>query len=643
MNLAVTLLVAVAIAAIIGTVLQQNQPYPDYVLKFGPFWFEIFKILDLFDVYSSSWFLTILTFLVVSTAVCVYRNTPRMLQDMRDYREQTHARTLERLPHSYRWHNGLDTASCVDYARASLERHRYRYKTTDFGRKLLIAAKKGSGSRLGYLFTHVAIVIICIGGLIDGNVPLKFAEMRGDITVETRRIPASEVPMQSTLPPDNLSFRANIDIAEGSAADFAFIDFKDGYLVQQLPFTIKVADFLIEYYDSGQPKSFESDLVILDSDLPEPIESKISVNHPFSYKGYTIYQNSFGDGGSKLNLKLRPLRDPAPIAQQIQVTVKEPYRLNGLMLEISDFRPFNVNPDPIGVKKFRNDGPSFQFKLRRPTGEASEYLNYMQPIEREGAYYYLSGIRNSPAEEFRYWAVPADAERSPERFLKLLAALNDPETVERVALFTARSAATAKTSAYEEQRRVADFMIRLNRSYLNGGINAIVDQIDPAATEEKRREVAELHAMVLNRFLRNVYLDVLRSEGVETGKELGDFDQRFFEDALNTIDVLHLYGSPFFVEIRNFDHIEATGLQITKAPGKLLVFPGCLLLVLGVFFMFYLPQRRIWFVLEQEADQTSLLLAGSAQRNRYDFDREFEGIKAEISGALSRSMASSER
>ena len=79
MNFAITLLVAVAIASIIGTVLQQNQPYPDYILKFGPFWFEVFKSLDLFDVYSSVWFLVILGFLVISTTVCIYRNTPRQL------------------------------------------------------------------------------------------------------------------------------------------------------------------------------------------------------------------------------------------------------------------------------------------------------------------------------------------------------------------------------------------------------------------------------------------------------------------------------------------------------------------------------------------------------------------------------------
>ena len=71
MNLAITLLVGLSIAAIIGTVLQQNQPYTDYVIKFGPFWFEVFQKLALYDVYSSAWFLLILFFLVLSTSTCV--------------------------------------------------------------------------------------------------------------------------------------------------------------------------------------------------------------------------------------------------------------------------------------------------------------------------------------------------------------------------------------------------------------------------------------------------------------------------------------------------------------------------------------------------------------------------------------------
>src|SRR5690606_12739541 len=70
MNLAITLLVAVAIASVIGTVLKQNEPYQNYIVKFGPFWFETFQSLGLYDVYSAGWFLVILAFLVISTSVC---------------------------------------------------------------------------------------------------------------------------------------------------------------------------------------------------------------------------------------------------------------------------------------------------------------------------------------------------------------------------------------------------------------------------------------------------------------------------------------------------------------------------------------------------------------------------------------------
>ncbi|WP_226844723.1 cytochrome c biogenesis protein ResB, partial [Acidithiobacillus ferriphilus] len=41
MRLAVSLLVLLAIASVIGTILNQQQPYEDYALKFGPFWFDV--------------------------------------------------------------------------------------------------------------------------------------------------------------------------------------------------------------------------------------------------------------------------------------------------------------------------------------------------------------------------------------------------------------------------------------------------------------------------------------------------------------------------------------------------------------------------------------------------------------------------
>ena len=110
MNLAITLLVAIAVASVVGTVLQQNQPFQDYIIKFGPFWFEVFKQLGLFNVYGAGWFMLILAFLVVSTSVCIYRNTPNMLRDMRSYRLNVQRKSLRAFHLRVR---GLDSRTYV--------------------------------------------------------------------------------------------------------------------------------------------------------------------------------------------------------------------------------------------------------------------------------------------------------------------------------------------------------------------------------------------------------------------------------------------------------------------------------------------------------------------------------------------------
>jgi cytochrome c biogenesis protein len=53
-----------------------------------------------------------------------------------------------------------------------------------------------------------------------------------------------------------------------------------------------------------------------------------------------------------------------------------------------------------------------------------------------------------------------------------------------------------------------------------------------------------------------------------------------------------------------------------------------------VFFMFYLPQRRLWAIIRPDGEKSSLTLAGSALRNRYDFDKEFELIRQDLSQKL---------
>ena len=233
-------------------------------------------------------------------------------------------------------------------------------------------------------------------------------ELSGNLSIETRNIAIQDIPKTAILGTDNPSFRASIDIPEGKWANAAFINIRDGYVVQELPFNILIEDFRIEHYSTGQPKSFESDLVVWDPAHPEDkTEATIEVNHPLQYMGHTIFQSSFSDGGSHLKLKLWPLRDVAkPTVLQATVNRNFPIETYSgpLSLEVSDFRLFNINPvdDPDDPKKVRNFGPSFQFKLRDNAGQAVELDNYMTPVERDGRFFFMAGIRSDVEEPMRF-------------------------------------------------------------------------------------------------------------------------------------------------------------------------------------------------------------------------------------------------
>ena len=98
MRFAISLLTLIAVASVIGTVLKQNEPMPNYINQFGPFWFSVFDKLSLYSVYSAWWFLLIMGFLVASTSLCIVRNAPKMLKDMRSWRETVREQSLAQFP-----------------------------------------------------------------------------------------------------------------------------------------------------------------------------------------------------------------------------------------------------------------------------------------------------------------------------------------------------------------------------------------------------------------------------------------------------------------------------------------------------------------------------------------------------------------
>jgi len=642
MNLAITLLGALAVASVIGTVMRQGESYQSYIVKFGPFWFEVFKALGLYDIYGALWFLAILGFLLISTSVCIYRNTSPILRDMRQFRENVTEKSLRAFHKRAEWSLTCSDEAAVAAIAARWQARGYRLRRKDHGDHLVLAAMKGSASRLGYFFTHGAIVVICIGALVDGNLPLKFAEMAGRIRVETRDISAAEVPKASRLAPDNASFRGSVTIPEGSRVNLAFINIRDGYLVQDLPFVVELKDFRIEHYVSGQPKSFESDLVIYDEGLDQPIQQTIRVNHPLSYKGYTLYQSSFRDGGSQLKVRVWPLagdqRQTRLIDGAINKDLDLETPLGPMTLELTDFRLFNINPveaaDP-SAKKFRDFGPSFNFKLRGVDGVAHEFVNYMAPVEREGRRFFMSGVRASVAEPFAYLYLPADRDDRIDRFMEFFWLLRDEQKVGAIVSQTTEEALAAggrRDAAMQDQ--IAQSMAHLVRLFAQGGYDAVMQHVQTAVPEQDRKDATDVYLKVLQNALARLYFELLQEEGRDLGQGLDERDAQFFDDAVNALGVLGRYGSPVFLHLEDFQHVQASGLEITRTPGKNVVYLGCVMLIVGVFLMFYVPHRRLWAWIARDGERTRILFAGSGHRNPLDFAKEFD----ELQGAVDASF-----
>ncbi|MBM3350202.1 MAG: cytochrome c biogenesis protein ResB [Betaproteobacteria bacterium] len=632
MRFAVSLLSILGIASVVGTVLKQNEPYGNYIIKFGQFWFTLFEHLGLYDVYHSSWFLGILLFLVVSTSLCIYRNSPHMIKEWRTFKDHASEKSLNAFSHqaTFNMNSDVDTVKQALTGFLQAKGFQYKLRAQDNGNQL-IAAKAGTHQRWGYIFTHVAMVVILFGGLLDGNLPFKIQELLGYKRVETLDIPASQVPEISRLGINNPSFRANMTLSEGTSGNVAFVRVRDGYLVQDLPFVIALKDFRIEHYATGQPKSFESDVVIVDRDLKEPITKTIKVNHPLIYKGVAIYQSDFQDGGTKLSFKVWNLLAPNNKTMDLAGAIFDQGLLgegdDTLKVEYNDFRKFNIiNLSPDGKGKPHNVGPNVTYKLRDNEGQAVEYVTYMQPLQVDGKTYFVSGMRQTVQDDFRYLRIPVDDDLSIDSFMRFRAIMLD-ET--RYAEIAKRIAKTSLDQGKEATvlKQFENSMIQLMKIFAQGGYSQVAKLIEKSVPEREREAVAQTYIKMITVAAYEAYNMSL----VASNKPLLVNDAKtetLLRDSLNTFSDMFFYGSPYLLQLENFEHKEASGLQLTKSPGQKWVYLGSVLLVIGIFAMMYIRERRIWFLLKPSANQVLFTMASN--RKNLDFELEFNVFREQL-------------
>ena len=638
MRFAIALLTVICIASIIGTVLKQQEPLGNYINQFGPFWADVFGKLGLFAVYSAWWFLLILFFLVVSTSLCVIRNTPQILRDFKNFKEHLRAQSFKAFAHNAAWTANSDESASVERIQGIFSRIGWKTKSQVRADGTLIAAKAGGGHKLGYIAAHSAIVLVCIGGLLDGDMLTRAQMWWGNKVVFTGAGMIADVPSSSRLPASNMAFRANLLVAEGQTAGTAILQQPTGVLLQELPFSIELKKFIVDFYSTGMPKLFASDIVIHDKVTGEQTVARVEVNHPVTYKGISIFQSSFDDGGSRVKLQSIPLMVPLKMNA-------EPLMVDGviggsqlltnkdekLTLEFSALRVFNV--ETFGKKDLRNVGPSITYKLRDAAGQAHEFQNYMQPIQFPDTEtpIYLLGTRDTPADPFRYWRIPADDKGGVDAFIKLNQAVqSESATAIAIGHYLAKAIDPAKPEMRAALQTSAERVMALFAGRAVGGasgLQAIADFLEKNVPEDQRVKTSE----VLIRILNGVLYELAAPEvigSVSEGKALRDRPD-WLNVAVLALSDAKSYPAPMIFQLKDFKQVQASVFQVTKSPGQTIVYAGAVLLIIGVFFMLFVRERRVWVWIKGSEIQ----MAYATNRKTMNSDQEFERLRIQLSQA----------
>jgi cytochrome c biogenesis protein len=94
-------------------------------------------------------------------------------------------------------------------------------------------------------------------------------------------------------------------------------------------------------------------------------------------------------------------------------------------------------------------------------------------------------------------------------------------------------------------------------------------------------------------------------------------------------------GGPYMPEDYRISFVEYwgaryTGLQVAKDPGVWVVYTGFILLCIGPLIAFFGSHKKLWVRIQDRKGQAVITVAGSANRNRIAFEREFNRIVDEI-------------
>ena len=257
LQLAIVLLLVIAIFSISGTVIEQGQStafyqanYPEHPALFGFLSWKVVLIAGLDHVYRTWWYLSLLILFGASLTTCTFK---RQLPALKWFSRTQKLYTTPKQFQKFALSSELDQTSIAPLTELLTQN---KYKIIQDGNKLY--ARKGLAGRLGPVIVHGSMILIMLGGIIGATAGFIAQEL----------IPSGE------------TFTINNVTDAGPWAG------------PQIPkdWSVKVNRFWIDYLPTGEIDQFYSDLSVLDKTGSEVDRKTIHVNLPLRYKGVMMYQ-----------------------------------------------------------------------------------------------------------------------------------------------------------------------------------------------------------------------------------------------------------------------------------------------------------------------------------------------------------------
>ncbi len=262
-KLSIFLLILLALASIVGTLIKQNASPMEYVQQFGPGLYGFLNRLDLFDMYHSWWFRGILALLTINIISCSWTRFPRIWRNITRPRGEVDKVQVATLPYTKQLKRSLPPEEVAGKASSIIRGIFRKPLLLETNEATVIFAERGRMSRLGVYITHLSILIILSGALIGSL----------------------------------FGFKGFVNIPEGKTIDRIFMRQRQGVMPKTLGFEVRCDDFRITYYDMNPQerlvKEYITTLTFLE-DGREIMKKEVRVNHPLTFNGLRFYQSSYG-------------------------------------------------------------------------------------------------------------------------------------------------------------------------------------------------------------------------------------------------------------------------------------------------------------------------------------------------------------